>query len=261
MVTANSIATTAEESFSVTNKMECVDVWFVVTGFGPFDQVRVNPTTILVTKLVEHLEKVYPHLAKRIETIVIETSAEAVKKCIDDLEGRMKKCYSERTTVILLHLGVDTKGKQFAFEQCAYNEATFRVPDQRGFQPTGVSILGEDYSVGLPLDSVCDVVHLVNEMNAICSESGCKEDCPVPAVVLSTNPGRFVCNYTYCCSLHKFHCWKGMDQSRVAGKPKVQCLFVHVPPSDVVSEERQLEFVANLINIMHKGIVAESIVT
>lgn len=40
-------------------------------------------------------------------------------------------------TLLQLHLGVDARARGFKLEQLAVNDATFRVPDQRGWQPTG----------------------------------------------------------------------------------------------------------------------------
>ncbi len=48
------------------------------------------------------------------------------------LSGPTRPC-----TLLQLHLGVDARALGFKLEQQAVNDATFRVPDQRGWQPTG----------------------------------------------------------------------------------------------------------------------------
>jgi pyrrolidone-carboxylate peptidase len=57
---------------------------------------------------------------------------------------------------------------------------------------------------------------------------------------ISTDPGRFVCNYTYCYSMHHVR------------RP---CLFLHVPKFEVVSKEVQLEYVACLLQKMVEQVV------
>ena len=55
-------------------------------------------------------------------------------------------------------------------------------------------------------------------------------------IYISSDPGRFVCNYTYFLSLS--HC---------TGKDKVLSLFVHVPPFEVLQEDTQLQFLEDLM--------------
>jgi hypothetical protein len=49
-----------------------------------------------------------------------------------------------------LHLGVDTRGDHFKLERQAANEATFRVPDEAGWQPSRQLV---DDHPGLALDT------------------------------------------------------------------------------------------------------------
>mmetsp|Transcript_13213 Transcript_13213/g.16115 ORF Transcript_13213/g.16115 Transcript_13213/m.16115 type:complete len:139 (-) Transcript_13213:123-539(-) len=70
-------------------------------------------------------------------------------------------------------------------------------------------------------------------------------------VEVSVDPGRFVCNYTYCYSLKKCaavknNCEKEIGPGRLP--PLVYSLFLHVPPFSVASEELQLSFITDLIH-------------
>ncbi|GAX24272.1 pyroglutamyl-peptidase [Fistulifera solaris] len=227
---------------------------FVVTGFGPFGGVPENPTTVLANGIVDYLNQHGMNdLALITSTFVLETSAEAARAAIDKFwEDEQANEYSEQTTTILLHLGVNYKGEKFHLESCAYNEATFRIPDERGYQPNKESILGEDISVGRALETLLDVNSLVEQLNYTIekheseSMSVCRKNS-----ILSNDPGRFVCNYIYCYSLDKF---KSHKLQIVSNDPRggTRCLFLHVPPVDVVPQDQQFWFVARLMEMLYE---------
>ena len=130
---------------------------FVVTGFGPFRGVQDNPTSALARDLPSYLASARPDLAARTSTLIIETSADDVLSSLaeifDGLEARATGA------VVLLHLGVDYRGKCFKVERCAYNDATFRVPDERGYQPVAEVCVdshghGHRFSTSLPVDAL-----------------------------------------------------------------------------------------------------------
>lgn len=56
---------------------------------------------------------------------------------------------------------------------------------------------------------------------------------------LSDDAGAFVCNWTYCSSLHLCNC---------KGAGLWHSLFVHVPNFDAISQDIQMKFVANLMD-------------
>ena len=98
-------------------------------------------------------------------------------------------------------------------ERCAYNNASFRVPDQNAFQPSKAPI-DEAERFGATRTSSLDLA-------AVARKAGVNE---------SDDAGRFVCNYLYYCSL-------------AHGVP---CVFVHVPPVERVPLEAQVETLARL---------------
>jgi len=225
-------------------------VSFYVTGFGPFQNVPDNPTTVIVNKIVDYLkqrEDVYS-LSSVTRTLIIETSAEATRKQIDALyETITKDIKANRDQlVVLLHLGVNYKGVKFQFEACAYNDADFRIPDERGYRPVKQPIL-DHCSIGTPLETLLDIPELVAEMNN--NESRADK-----MAVQSTDPGRFVCNFTYCYSLDKFGCCK--QDKQVEQETPIRCLFLHVPPFTVVSEEDQLLFVAHTMEAIYRQVTS-----
>jgi pyroglutamyl-peptidase len=266
------------------------EITFIVTGFGPFQDAKVNPTMILAQKLVGYLKakeaaelsqsgvshRAVP-LSSMTQTLVIETSTDAVRDEIDMLKDEIiYKRDGTGKVAILLHLGVNYRGTHFQVESCAYNEADFRIPDERGYQPRNVSIV-DAFPVGTTLNTLLDVPALVTFLNATDDGNGGggadkqeevehknlrsvanSDNNNTPSVLAksSIDPGRFVCNYVYCYSLHKFHCSHLAKVAAPEKESNVRCLFLHVPPFAVVSEEEQLRVVSNLMLALYEQVMS-----
>lgn len=198
---------------------------FIVTGFGPFGNVSENPTMAIINRLGQYLQDKDEErdLASRTRTFVMETSAQAARAAVDNAMTHL----SSSDITVLLHLGVNYEGTTFQVEQCAYNDATFRIPDEQGYQPKNQCVV-ESVPLKTCLQTSLDVERLCNHL---------QDD----LVVLSTDPGRFVCNYTYLYSLHK------TQQLKNPLGGQVHCLFLHVPPFSVVPEEEQMQVVVTLM--------------
>ena len=75
-------------------------------------------------------------------------SVDRVKLLEVSADGSLEELQELRQTAILgaeetriwLHLGVDSGAKGFKLERSAWNEAAFRVPDERGWQPASQPI-------------------------------------------------------------------------------------------------------------------------
>jgi pyroglutamyl-peptidase len=229
---------------------------FIVTGFGPFGTVKENPTTFLVRKLSEYLRDRENDATgsstdrSTTRTMLIETSLTAAKEQVDALYDELVvEMEKEATTsssgatfeklYFLLHLGVHDAAQNFALEECAYNEANFSIPDQRGCQPLNEPVV--EGELGAKFSTLLDVPALVQQMNGTCVDEQGR-----PRAAVSTDPGRFVCNYTYCYSLDKFKCSQGAGRHEQL--PNMRCLFLHVPPFSVIPEVEQLDFVASLMD-------------
>jgi pyroglutamyl-peptidase len=200
---------------------------FVLTGFGPFGGVEKNPSTVLVQELTSFLVQKKKDAEVCIEeTIVLETSVEDVCRTIDRL------FVTNEQNRIYLHLGVNYMGTGFQLEQCGYNDASFRIPDQQGYQPKDTCIV-PTIELGKRFNTRLNLEYLVQSQT---------QSHKMIETKLSTDPGRFVCNYLYFYSLQKMqYCEKN---------PKV--LFVHVPQFEVVSKEDQLSYLADLMEHLLK---------
>lgn len=221
-------------------------VKFVVTGFGPFHDSKQNPTTAIAQRLVSYLqEKGENDIANSTSSMVVEVSADAARQQVDAIFEEIWSTNSMgqapfHQTVVLLHLGVNYKGEKFQLESFAYNEADFRVPDERKKQHRHEPII-KGVALGEPLRTHFDIPSLVTELYRLrCN------DCNAAKAMISTDPGRFVCNYIYYHSLNK--CRSGPRF------PSVRSMFLHVPPLAVVCETKQLNFVVDLMVAMKRQV-------
>ncbi|KAL8157080.1 hypothetical protein AgCh_001974 [Apium graveolens] len=128
------------------------------------------------------------------------------------------------TILLKLHLGVNSASIKFAIEQQAVNEATFRCPDELGWQPQQLPIVPADGGISQTRETCCSVEAILD----ILKEEG-------HSVTISKDAGRYVCNYVYYHSL------------LFAEQKGHKSLFVHVPLFSKIKEETQMEFVAALL--------------
>lgn len=252
-------------------------IHFIITGFGKFRDAPENPTTIIASKLVDYLQEqdIDGDWNSKITVTVLEVSVGAVKEFLNGLEAQLKQQQQHpiSSSIVLLHLGVNYKGTGFQLEQCAYNDASFRIPDERGYQPEKVSILPE-LEWGKTLYTTMNVERLCKKLGseykcevlskAEAEEKSQSQDGRTQSslkIIHSTDPGRYVCNYIYCSSLDKFCSDQNDDNANDGNKgergPHFFSLFLHVPPFKVTPEEEQIEFVSRLVRTIEEEILEE----
>ena len=270
-------------------------VSFVITGFGKFGNITHNPTTVIVKHLESKLDpsknsneenddtdnneksaKKSSNNSKCLVSMcrVVQTSASSVTRALDEImkqveeEPKLGDDYSQdqdqadKNHLVLIHLGVDYKATKFQLETTAFNEASFRIPDEEGFQPKKQPI--DD---SLPISE-----RLTTSLNArkICADMEQRGF----DVKISGDAGRFVCNYIYWSSLNKIKNKmqsKQIDteksevseataefQNRIPnrGSSNIHSIFIHVPLFRVIDQETQFCFVENLLDSIHKDITS-----
>jgi pyroglutamyl-peptidase len=266
---------------------------FIVTGFGPFKGISDNPTQHIVHELIEYLRTHNSHVPSRVplhtitRVLLLETSVKSVESTLTRIHEEVHRPGNAEylnTTTVLLHLGVNYKGTYFQLERCAYNEATFRVPDEQGYQPSQQCI-SQNCAMATCLTTRIDIASLIKQVNQFDStnnmvanqsnersttqfmsretsstalnhitpsskqQEAATENVIEPSEALhaieSTDPGRFVCNYTYFYSLDKF-------QSHSKTSSASYSLFLHVPPFSISSKDSQLEFVAHVMTCIYE---------
>jgi pyrrolidone-carboxylate peptidase len=189
--------------------------------------VPTNPTKLMV----EHLQANPDAIPGCAASVVLETSAVGSTDMLDafiaehKLDLTAEREAEDDTVVVLLHMGVHGSATQFHIEQCCYNEADFRCADERGHQPQSEPIIADN-----ELKSVCsttiDCKVLCESMNAAMEAVGsaCRSR-------VSTDPGRFVCNWIFYQSIH-----------RTLHNKNTHSLFLHVPSFKVYTQEQQFAY-------------------
>lgn len=197
-----------------------------VTGFKKFHGVAQNPTETAVNILKDYVEKRgLPAGVTLGSCTVLETVGEGgLPTLLKVIEESSSGNSSNNGQVIWLHLGVNSGATKFAIERLAVNEATFRCADELGWQPQRLPIVPEDGGINQIRKTSCPTESILEFLKKKSFE-----------VTMSDDAGRFVCNYVYYHSL------------RLAEQKGHKCLFVHVPTFNRVNQEKQMEFVAALL--------------
>lgn len=203
-----------------------------VTGFKKFHGVSENPTETIVCNLKEYMnQKGLPKGLTLGNCCILETAGQgAVVPLYQTLQSALdtkdpKSIDPKR--VIWLHFGVNSGATRFAIEKQAYNEATFRCPDEMGWKPQKVPIIPADGGTSRTRETTFPVEVMTENLRTMGYD-----------VMTSYDAGRFVCNYVYYHSL------------RFAEQNGMNSLFVHVPLFVTIDEEMQMLFVDSLLEVL-----------
>ena len=232
-------------------------VRFLVTGFGKFGGVSENPTSVTVRALQdftsEGCEIDDGDGLTVLAAEVIEVSTIAADEAIARLVAIGERANSSAATgvtrgpyrrprshTVLVHLGVAVGSPSFDLESRATNNATFRIPDERGWQPRGERIIADEPHEPKLTDIA---VHVVARRLAA---SGHAVNVPV---AVSYDAGAFLCNWIYFKSL------AATEHLNSGGGDDVwHSLFVHVPAADVADAETQLRFARAMLREVARSI-------
>lgn len=234
-------------SFTAVKKIEAV---IVLTGFGSFPGVPENPTQ----QIIQDLMTSFPQYQSQQEGQpdipiiyhVLEVSVDYCREFVgktftkDNLSTFFPTTESTEDVerhVYCIHLGVDSNAKTMKLEQCAYNNMTFRVPDFRGYQPVDQQCILEGTAWDEAKTTAWDVEDLLQPLQAMC--------CNGYDVKVSTDPGRYLCNFIYYNTLT-------LNPTTLLEKMKIYSLFVHVPPFEVIDKDFQIQLVKTLVSQMVK---------
>ena len=157
------------------------EITVVLTGFGKFQGVADNPTTHLIAKLEEKYNKFPPTTHKAIFKVFPHVSVKQVTLDLEPIYDSLRR--TDARNVVFVHLGVYQSCPFFRLETNAFNDATFRIPDEDDFQPTNQKIndnreFNDCIKSTLPLTELC----------ASLKADGFD-------VQESDDAGRFLCNY------------------------------------------------------------------
>ncbi|XQJ30508.1 pyroglutamyl-peptidase I (C15 family) [Leishmania guyanensis] len=210
------------------------DIVVFITGYGPFDTVKVNPSTAIALCVVEDLKR-HPDVTE-VRYTELHVSATSVAAYFEKVESDIAQIITERgaakVKILLCHLGVhrDTTGV-IRVEVQGYNELFATIPDVDGKVFDHTLIIPEDGTTDVFQESwfgkdgspqFDDLQRLIEQMNdniaASCQDtmtstatkkklmSADKNDeamvMPVfqaPRWAISRNAGRYLCN----CALYR----------------------------------------------------------
>ena len=178
----------------------------LVTGFGPFEDRRHNPSRAVAAALERE-----PPPGLRVRSRELPVSFLAAPREVERFVAR----HARSRPVLVLGLGVQRKG-YFRFERRARGRTTTRRVDNDG--TVGASLGSR---VGPTLRTTLDVRRLAHLLR----EAGAHD------VRISNDAGGYVCERTYHALLES------------AGKRCVPALFLHVPPAKDVPSRTQARLV------------------
>ncbi|KAK3017118.1 hypothetical protein RJ639_006968, partial [Escallonia herrerae] len=183
----------------------------------------------------------------RFPVLNVEMGSEGPKRVTIHVTGFKKfQGVAVNPTEIILHLGLNSGVLKFSIERQAVNEATFRCPDELGWQPQVYMLLCCDNNVCLLKfrSNVKNDIFTLQQSPILPGDGGIAQAREKilqilrnggHKVMISDDAGRFVCNYVYYHSL------------RFAEEKGHESLFVHVPLFSSINEEAQMKFTAALL--------------
>lgn len=246
-----------------------------LTGFGSFHGVSDNPSQILAEYYKQHLDE-----HGLTSSTVLQVSTEEAKRYLEQMKQYILNKYNApRQTpkkIIFLHLGVSASSKRYEIETRAKNEASFRAPDERKYQPMNETIDGQEplqswrYTL-LPIELITERVNQTlstqelhfplqrfsslsvieatkNPLpfgNGEQQEEVFEEESLSDGLFLyqSQDAGLFLCNYLYYASL------KVVEELNrdSGGNFTINSIFVHIPSHKTIPINQQRVFMDTLL--------------
>jgi pyrrolidone-carboxylate peptidase len=134
-----------------------------VTGFGAFHGVTENPSKAIVTQLQQES---FSHPNTVITYQILDVSIPAVDTYFHTQQTSSSSTQStEVKKRLYLHFGVAGSNTRYEIEQRAYNEKSFRAPDNAQLQPMKQCING-DCTLDSYLSTNLNLPELVNRVNS-----------------------------------------------------------------------------------------------
>lgn len=201
----------------------------VVTGFGPFAGVEKNPTQDIVEYLTQEWNSIQLSDGTNvpIHYFIVEVSVDGCESVLADISKQFPD-----SEITFVHLGVDARASHIKLEEYAYNNMSFRVPDQRNFQPQGKPIQPA-LAFDLPLQTCWNIPALIRNVQQHQFDPS-THDVTKHEIDASTDPGRFLCNYIYFRSMLFRPCCRSRS------------IFVHVPPFEFIPKMQQVNIIKQL---------------
>ena len=203
------------------------NVSIYVTGFGPFMGVDDNPSSVLCDTLRKYVHEGCPPEDVPIEVLqefeaagisleglrALDVAAQACQTEVPEIHRylRAKREETPKAATAVVHLGVAGDRSHICLECRGVNEANFRIPDVFGFQCCGEPVIPDSPPVLYCSLRLTEILAEMHDKGVNCE--------------ISTDAGRYICNYIFFQSLH------------TAAPYGIPVLFVHIPTfEDMVHE-------------------------
>ena len=168
----------------------------LITGFGPFPGMPVNPTGPLVEKLATLDRRAFDGIKRTAH--IFETSYAAVDRELPDLIARHRPD-------VLLMFGVAGRTRSIRIETLARNNRSTAIPDATGAY-AGTAQIAPDAPATAALPTAAKAMFAAVKLAGL-------------PVTVSKDAGGYLCNYL---------CWRAAKQAAAPGGPRIAA-FVHVP--------------------------------
>jgi len=178
-----------------------------LTGYGPFKDIKANPSQLLV-ELLDDLNRKgeFPNFDNTLEVVytsILDVNVQCVQERISELQKLILS--DEENTHLLIHFGVDAGISCIDLESLAHNF----ICDYKGMK-------GKIIESDKPEDQV---IACKLNLEKICKDLSLNE------VKVSQNAGTYLCNYVYYLD----------DYYITRGHKNVYCLFIHIPEIDKIN--------------------------
>ncbi|CAF1600664.1 unnamed protein product [Adineta ricciae] len=166
----------------------------LITGFGPFHSVRVNPSWEVAKALKTYLEWTCP----------VHIIIEQMNVTYDDVSNKIPEYWLKYNPTLVIHIGVAVGTQEIQVERAACN-IDYCYPDNNGTTPD----CGRCIKTDAP-----DTITTLLPIDDICARARRRTKVPIGT---SDDAGRFLCEFIYYQSLF-------IDPKR--------SVFIHIPDSN-----------------------------
>ena len=185
-------------------------VKILITGFSSFPGVPINPCE----EVLQWIETTYART-----DIVICLLPVSFSRSAQILADYIR----EVSPAAVIELGVSSRTADVRLESTGYNARTANIPDV-----DGIHCITQVIDKTVPYDFGKRTSWPLDELSKHLQENS-KID-----VVISVDPGRYVCNSLYWETLHRF--------------PKIPSIFVHIPPIDDTNRSPVIQTIGVLVD-------------
>lgn len=178
------------------------------TAFVPFGNISINTSEITLNKLS------MPNIYKLLLPVTIDESF----KVLDEF-------LKEYPVDLIILLGMAAKRKTITIEERAINLLDFNIPDNNGIIINNKKIINNENDF---LYSSLNIEKIVNNLNNKNFN-----------VAKSSDAGKYICNYIYFMTLHKYK--------------DIPTMFIHIPLfNDEINEETTSNALNEIIDFIKK---------